>query len=183
MSTMVSEAAVAAAIPLVIDRTYVLHDQLGQGGMGAVYEATNRISGERVALKLVSDERRDTEDGDDDKAPGDDAVARRRLALSREFQTLASLHHPHVVRVLSYGFDQTRGPYYTMELLRSAQTLVEAAQNRPLRDKIQLLAQLLRALEYVHRRGICHRDIKPKNIAVVEARRSGFPAPSRVSWN
>lgn len=159
MTTLANHAARPTVAPPVIDRTYVLHDQLGQGGMGAVFEAENRSNGERIALKLVSSDHPEAD------AQDESGMARRRLALAREFQTLASLHHPNVVRVLDYGFDRQRGPYYTMELLRDPKTLVEASADRPLREKILLLAQLLRALEYVHRRGIYHRDIKPKSAA------------------
>jgi eukaryotic-like serine/threonine-protein kinase len=166
MTTLGNQAARLTAAPPVIDRTYILHDQLGQGGMGAVYEAENRSNGERIALKLVSSEHPEAD------AQDETGMARRRLALAREFQTLASLHHPNVVRVLSYGFDRERGPYYTMELLRAPQTVVEAGAGRPLREKIHLLAQLLRALDYVHRRGIYHRDIKP-NKDTPEAKRGG----------
>jgi serine/threonine protein kinase len=159
MTTLANHAA--RPVPPVVDRTYILHDQLGQGGMGAVFEAENRSNGERVALKLVSGELA-AADG-----PEETGIARRHLALAREFQTLASLHHPNVVRVLGYGFDRERGPYYTMELLRSPQTLLQASTGRPLREKILLLAQLLRALDYVHRRGIYHRDIKPNSDSFV----------------
>lgn len=138
----------------VIDRSYLIHELLGEGGMGAVYRATERLTGRQVALKLVSLRR----------LLGSEATAdtslpyRRRLALAREFQTLASLHHPSVIAVQSYGFDPEAGPYFTMELLESPQTLIAAARDQPLAVQVQLLAQLLRALLYLHRRGLVHRE-------------------------
>ncbi len=139
----------------VVGRRYVLHQRLGAGGMGTVYRATDRLTGETVALKRVAASlARGTEGG------------AHRLALSREFQTLASLRHPNVISVLDYGFDRTRQPYFTMPLLEEAVTLREAGWNQPLAKKVDLLIQVLQALVYLHRRGIIHRDLKPDNALV-----------------
>jgi hypothetical protein len=51
-----------------------------------------------------------------------------RLALTHEFQALASLRHPHIIAVRDYGFDGGRQPFFTMELLAQAQTVVAAGQ-------------------------------------------------------
>ena len=96
-----------------VDRSYFLQEQLGEGAMGTVYRATQLVNGQAVALKLVP---RTFAGGD---ALSEDLEVQYRLALAREFQTLASLHHPNVIRVLNYGFDQTYGPYYIMELLEA----------------------------------------------------------------
>lgn len=145
----------------IVDRSFILHEQLGEGGMGTVYRATQLGSGQSVALKLVSQRHYDVTAADPLAA-----AASLRLALAREFQTLASLHHPNLIRVLSYGFDDTLGSYFTMELLPAPQTLIQAADVLPFEGKVRLLAQLLRALAYVHRRAILHRDIKPSNVLV-----------------
>lgn len=146
----------------IIDRSYCLQEQLGQGGMGTVYRAIQLLTGEPVALKLISS-------GKPEEQPTDSVQDRAlRLALAREFQTLASLHHPNVIRVLSYGFDEDLGSYFTMELLRNPKTLPEAAAELPLEGKVLHIAQLLRALVYVHQRGILHRDIKPGNVLVLD---------------
>lgn len=145
----------------LVDKSYWLHERLGQGGMAAVFRASYRLTGDTVALKLVA--------GDRFESNGDTTTDsfQLRLALVREFQTLASLHHPNIVEVQGYGIDEGRDPFFTMELLQQPRTIVEAASGQPLEVKIELLTQLLRALVYVHRRGLLHRDLKPSNVLCV----------------
>lgn len=145
-----------------VDRSYLLHEQLGEGGMGTVYRATQLTNRQTVALKLVPLHEATSSAG----ATEPDVYL--RMALAREFQTLASLHHPNVIRVQNYGFDDQHGPYYTMELLRDARNIVEAGQGQPESVQVRLIANLLRALSYIHRRGVLHRDVKPGNVLVVE---------------
>ncbi len=145
----------------LVDNSYWLRERLGQGGMASVYRAHYRLSGEAVALKVVLTERQEAGEVDPDDG------FRLRLALLREFQTLSSLHHPNIVDVLSYGLDEGRDPYFTMELLEQPLDIVTAAYGQPLARQVDLLVQLLRALTYVHRRGLLHRDIKPSNVLCV----------------
>jgi tetratricopeptide (TPR) repeat protein len=153
-----------AALPQTLGRRYALHEPLGAGGMGAVYRATDRLTGDTVALKRVmvpADQLAFASRGE-----GTDAS----LALAQEFRTLASLHHPHVIRVLDYGFDERRQPFYTMSLLENARTIVEAGHGCDLDTQVDLLVQALHALVYLHRRGILHRDLKSENVLVVDGR-------------
>ena len=91
-----------------------------------------------------------------------------RLALTKEFRLLSSLRHPHIIKVLDYGFDDNLTPYYTMELLENPQTILEAGEGLNFGGKWRLIMQLLQALQYLHRRGVLHRDLKPDNVLVVE---------------
>jgi serine/threonine protein kinase/tetratricopeptide (TPR) repeat protein len=146
----------------LIGNRYQLHEKLGEGGMGAVYRAADRLTGDSVALKrvLIS-----TPTGTPVPAT-DHNASRLRLSLAREFQTLASLRHPNVIGVEDYGFDASQQPYFTMSLLESPQTILEIGEKAPLEEKIDLLIQLLQALAYLHRRGVLHRDLKPANVLV-----------------
>lgn len=144
----------------MIGRRYRLLDLLGEGGMGVVYRALDRLTGQTVALKKVTlGERLDID--------STGAAGNFRLALAREFKTLATLRHPNIISVLDYGFDEERQPYFTMDLLEGAQTILQAARGTSPATKMNLLIQVLQALAYLHRRGILHRDLKPDNVQVI----------------
>lgn len=101
---------------------------IGSGGMGAVYRAIDRLTGQMVALKRVeiTPERLAGRTGEPD-APSQQDL----LALAHEFRTLAALRHPHSISVLDHGFDERRDPFFTMELLPAAQTLPAAGPLAP----------------------------------------------------
>lgn len=145
---------------LVINNRYQLSDKIGAGSMGVVFRATDRLTGQVVALKRV------TLIGAELQVASDSGATDYRLALTHEFQTLASLHHPHIISVMDYGFDAERLPYFTMSLLEDARTIMEAGREMTLAGKVRLLIEMLQALAYLHRHGIFHRDLKPGNVLV-----------------
>lgn len=143
----------------IIGHRYHINHQLGGGGMGIVYHATDRFTGQDVALKQVLIDAPDS-------FKIDNSAVDYRLALAHEFKTMASLRHPNIISVLDYGFDEKNQPYYTMELLTDAQPVTVVAQSLDLSQQVHYLVQLLHALAYLHRRGVFHRDLKPDNVLI-----------------
>jgi hypothetical protein len=138
---------------------YELTDELGHGGMGVVWRATDTLLSRQVALKEV------------DLPRGGDAEEREglRARVNREARAAARLSHPGVVTVYDIAHDGDRD-YIVMELV-SAPTLEELVRTRgPLApDRAARLGLgLLDALEAAHRAGIVHRDLKPRNVMVRE---------------
>lgn len=152
-----------------VDTRYALLSYVGHGGMGVVFRARDRLHESIVALKRMTE----SATGDDVLRPrtratgaGPQVENTRRLALAREFRTLAALRHPNIISVLDYGFATNGEPFFTMELIDRPRTLLEAAAGLPELSRVDLLVQILRALSYLHRRGVIHRDLKPSNVLV-----------------
>ncbi len=138
---------------------YELTDELGHGGMGVVWRATDTLLGRQVALKEV------------DLPRGVEAAGREslRARVSREARAAARLSHPGVVTVYDIAHDGEHD-FIVMELV-SAPTLEELVRTGgPLAPQraARLGLGLLDALEAAHRAGIVHRDLKPKNVMVRE---------------
>lgn len=125
----------------------------GSGGMGTVYCATDRYSGETVALKLLH------------AGAGGSDVAERFL---REAQLLSELRHPAIVAHVAHGQTPDGQRFLAMEWLEG-QELGERLRRGPLsvRDCLRLLEQVAGALSLAHERGIIHRDrfAPPRNTA------------------
>ncbi len=151
-----------------IDHRYEILGQIGQGSMGEVFQARDRLTGGDVALKTVRMQG-SIPHGETQRITGEQSEL--RLALAREFETLASLRHPNIISVLSYGFDFTPElpaplPYFTMEYVPQTEDFLSWALARPEPERLHLVLQVLAALAYLHRRGLLHRDLKPSNILI-----------------
>lgn len=144
-----------------LGRRYRLDKELGRGGMGVVYRAYDRLTGDAVALKTVTTLAPTIAQ---DSTVGTDF----RLRLAHEFKIAASLCHPYVIRVLDYGFDNDLLPYFTMQLLDSAQPLFEPGTPIAFEHTLRLLLQTLQALTYLHRNHVLHLDLKPENVLIVQ---------------
>jgi eukaryotic-like serine/threonine-protein kinase len=137
----------------VLDGRYRILSKLGTGGMASVYLAEDQELGRRVAIKLL----------DDRHAQDEQFVERFR----REAESAAGLSHPNVVSIYDRG--EVEGTYYiAMEYLegKTLKELLVARGPTPVRVAIDYTRQILSALEFAHRNGIVHRDIKPHNAVV-----------------
>ncbi len=131
---------------------YEVTAQIGAGGMGEVYAATDTNLGRKVAIKVL---------------PESMAAAPDRLArFSREAKTLAALNHPHIAAI--YGLERAgERTAIVMELVEGptlADRIAEGAL--PLDEALPIAKQIAEALEAAHEQGIIHRDLKPANIKV-----------------
>ena len=138
----------------VIDGKYAIIRQLGQGGMGAVYEARHGGTGRRVAVKVIAA-----------RVLGDepDVVAR----FEREARAAGAIESQHVVHILDSGVDEVTGrPYLVMEYLEGADLAVTIERLGPLPPDlaVRITAQACLGLSRAHEAGIVHRDIKSANV-------------------
>ncbi|MEM8863877.1 MAG: hypothetical protein AAGD96_36675 [Chloroflexota bacterium] len=118
----------ALASPNHFNGRYKLESEIGRGGMGIVYCATDRLTREIVTLKRVTALR----NAGEQPAVDPDEL---RLALTHEFQTLVSLCYTHIISVLDYGFDGEQQPFFTMTYLLEAQSILEAPKTGLLRKR------------------------------------------------
>ena len=133
---------------------FVLVETLGVGGMGSVYKARDTSLDRFVALKLL---RRDAE-------------ADYTAQLQQEARVTASVNHPHVVRVYSFGSDH--GQFYlVMELVDqgSLDDFIEQRKQLPEAEVLQTAIQVAKGLQAAHAKGLIHRDVKPANILFADA--------------
>lgn len=128
---------------------------LGQGGMGAVWEAEQDRPRRRVALKVIR------------SAFLTEAMRRR---FDREAEALGRLKHPGIAQIYAVGLGDTGSssiPYIAMELVEGEPITSYARRLKlPTRDRLRLGADLCDAVEHAHQRGVIHRDLKPANMLV-----------------
>jgi WD40 repeat protein/serine/threonine protein kinase len=137
---------------------YEIVRKIGEGGMGAVYEARQKHPRRDVALKLIRPEKSSPE------------MLRR---FRHEADVLAGLLHPGIAQIYEAGTadftsadgERTEQPYFAMELVRG-RPLDQYALHLGLREKVQLVARICDAVQHAHLRGVIHRDLKPDNILV-----------------
>ncbi|MFZ4574971.1 MAG: protein kinase domain-containing protein [Phycisphaerales bacterium] len=147
---------------------------IGEGGMGAVYEAQQENPRRAVAVKVIRA-----------GAASPESLARFR----REAQLLGALHHAGIAAIYEAGHADVvypsgtlrNQPYFAMEYVRGEGLSDYLLKHSPsLRDRLELFAKVCDAVDHAHRAGIVHRDLKPGNILVERA--EGGPAPKILDF-
>ena len=131
---------------------------LGEGGMGAVYEAEQVNPHRTVALKVI-------------RAGYTSGEMLRRF--ENEAQALGRLQHPGIAQIYEAGTAETpfgRQPYFAMELVRGESLLKYCDEHKlTVRQRLELFVKICDAVQHAHQRGLIHRDLKPANILVDES--------------
>jgi tRNA A-37 threonylcarbamoyl transferase component Bud32 len=146
---------------------YKLLQQIGEGGMGAVYLAEqDRPVRRQVALKIIK--------------PGmdtDQVIAR----FEAERQALAMMDHQNIARVYDAGTTDTGRPFFVMELVHGVAITQYCDSNQLTpRERLELIVPVCQAIQHAHQKGIIHRDIKPSNILVTMI--DGRPVPKVIDF-
>jgi eukaryotic-like serine/threonine-protein kinase len=125
-------------------------DVLGAGSTGIVFKARHLALKRLVALKMIA---------------CDHFGSTARGRFEAEAQTIARLHHPNFVQIFEFGEYEGR-PYLVLELVEGGtlRELLTIFRPMPVREAVQLVALLARAMHFAHEKGVVHRDLKPANI-------------------
>ena len=131
---------------------YRITSQVGEGGMGIVYEAEDVSLGRHVALKFLSP-----------SMASDDTLLQR---FQREARAASSLNHPNICTI--HGIEQSDSDHFIVMELLDGESLADKLRSGPMDvdTVLRLAVQIADALESAHSRGIVHRDLKPANIFV-----------------
>jgi serine/threonine protein kinase/tetratricopeptide (TPR) repeat protein len=134
---------------------YKLLQQIGEGGMGAVFMAEQAHPVQRkVALKIIK--------------PGMDS-AQVIARFEAERQALALMDHPNIARVLDAGATASVRPYFVMELVKGVPITRYCDEHRLTpKQRLELFLPVCQAVQHAHTKGVIHRDLKPSNVLVAE---------------
>jgi eukaryotic-like serine/threonine-protein kinase len=140
----------------IIEGRIRLERVLGKGGMGNIWVAEHLALKTRVAVKFM--------------APEIAEIKEARARFEQEASAAAQIKSPHVVHISDHGITADGFPYIVMELLEGEDLWDRLVDAGPLdlRTTVAIVAQVCKALDRAHARGIVHRDIKPSNIFLLE---------------
>ncbi|MBI4722039.1 MAG: tetratricopeptide repeat protein, partial [Candidatus Stahlbacteria bacterium] len=146
----------------IVDTRYKVIEKLGSGGMGECYkvidQARNSTSLNLLAMKVSY--------LNEANLP---SKRKSRLSVKKEFQTLAMLSHPNILKVYDFGITEDNRHYFTMEYVDGKD--ISELIHRPCTPKryqlvYAILSQICDALQFIHSRDLVHGDIKPSNIII-----------------
>jgi serine/threonine protein kinase len=138
---------------------YTLGKELGKGNYSVVHEATDKRTGEKVAVKIM------------DKRPLNDIDIRE---IKEEVSILDELNHPNIIRL--FGFFEDEIYFYIVTEIMEGGELFDEIVEREFyweRDAQEVVRMLADALNYMHKKGIVHRDLKPENILLTTKGKDG----------
>lgn len=141
----------APVIGTTLNQRFLLDKELGRGGMGAVYRATDQVLQRTVAIKVLKE------------LSGEEVGRKLRL----EAQILARLVHENIVRLYDFSSDDTAF-YFIMEEVDGT-SFQKRWKRIPLAERARILSTTAVALDYAHHQGVIHRDAKPANILLTSA--------------
>lgn len=133
---------------------------IGEGSIGAVYEAHHETTGRRAAIKLIR---------------AGFATTRQKMRFQLEAEMLGRLNHPGIAHLYEAGLAEVayhndlsaRRPFIAMEYVQGEPVSIYVTRNKlPIRQRVALLKETAQAVSHAHHRGIIHRDLKPGNILV-----------------
>ena len=147
---------VATRLNAALEGRYAIERELGEGGMATVFLADDLKHERKVALKVLKPELAAV------------VGAERFLA---EIKTTANLQHPHILPLFDSGEADTF-LYYVMPYVQgeSLQERLDYEKQLPVDEAVRITIDLAEALDYAHRQGVIHRDMKPANVLIVEGR-------------
>ncbi len=154
-STAAPSDPVRDILKVALGRQYEIQRLLGRGGMGAVYLATEAALEREVAIKVLPPDRGSTQDSRD--------------RFRREARTAAKLSHPNIVPLYTFG-DVDGTLYFVMGYVKgeSLAARLKREGRLPVEDARRILIEMAEALDYAHKLGVIHRDIKPDNVLLEE---------------
>ena len=140
----------------ILEGKYELIRLVGEGGMGAVYEAKHKLIGRRLAVKFLHSQ----------YTTNEEVV----LRFQREAQAAAAIGHENIIEVTDMGQTNDGAPFLVMEFLDGCDVrhLLKRSGALSIEEASEIMVQSLSALEAAHRAGIIHRDLKPENIFLIE---------------
>jgi serine/threonine-protein kinase len=141
-----------AMVGLTLLGRYEVTRKIGEGGMGAVYEARHVLIGKRVAIKVLLDKYAQKEN-----------VIRR---LQQEARLASSIGHPNIVDITDFGKTEDGRTFVVMEYLDGESLAQLIAREGPIPPEraLAVTRQVADALAAAHGKGIIHRDVKPENV-------------------
>jgi tRNA A-37 threonylcarbamoyl transferase component Bud32 len=155
-------ARAAELVGVTLSGRYLITRKVGQGGMGAVYEATHMLIGKRVAVKVLLE-----------KYAQREAIVQR---LEQEARLASSCQNEHIIDITDFGSTEDGRTFVVMEYLEGESLSECLARETRLPEQriLQITSQAASALAAAHAKGVVHRDVKPENLFLLRRKDQDF---------